>query len=62
MAGPFTLGVAAASVLVFLFISLGGYPQVISWLGWPKDSMQHFQVWRWVSHILMNFSFLALWF
>jgi len=60
MAGPVTLVVSLASMLVYLLIAMGGYAQVIVWLGWPKDSMQHFQVWRWVSHILMNFSFLAL--
>ncbi|ROR13784.1 rhomboid family intramembrane serine protease GlpG [Erwinia sp. JUb26] len=60
MAGPLTIGVSVASILVYLLIALGGYAQAIAWLGWPKDSMQHFQVWRWFSHVLMNFSLLAL--
>jgi len=60
MAGPVTLIVSAASVIVYLLISMLGYAPVIDWLGWPQDSMQHFQVWRWVSHILMNFSLVAL--
>lgn len=60
MAGPVTLVVSVASILVYLLIVIGGYAQAIAWLGWPKDDMQHFQVWRWFSHILMNFSLLAL--
>lgn len=59
MAGPVTIAVSVASIAVYLMIVLGGYVQAITWLGWPRDSSQYFQVWRWVSHILINFSLIA---
>ena len=59
MAGPLTLVVSAISVVVYLLVAMLGYAPVISWLGWPQDT-QHFQVWRWVSHVLINFSLAAL--
>jgi len=59
MAGPVTIAVSVASIAVYLLVALGGYVQAIAWLGWPKDSTQYFQAWRWVSHILINFSLVA---
>ena len=59
MAGPFTLAISVVSIVVYLLVSMLGYAPVISWLGWPQET-QHWQLWRWVSHALINFSLVAL--
>ncbi|WP_092878343.1 rhomboid family intramembrane serine protease GlpG [Izhakiella capsodis] len=58
-AGPFTLGMMIAAVLVFILMQLLGETVVMSWLSWP-DAGQYFQLWRWFSHILLHFSLLHI--
>ncbi|OON39457.1 rhomboid family intramembrane serine protease GlpG [Izhakiella australiensis] len=58
-AGPLTLGMMIAAVLVFILMQLLGETEVMSWLSWP-DSGQYFELWRWFSHILLHFSLLHI--
>lgn len=58
-AGPLTLTVMVACIVVFILMQLTGYQTVMSWLAWP-DASQHFQLWRWFSHALLHFSLLHL--
>ncbi|PIJ51242.1 rhomboid family intramembrane serine protease GlpG [Erwinia sp. OLTSP20] len=58
-AGPLTLGVIIASVLVFILMQLLGQTRVMSQLSWPNQD-QYFQLWRWFSHIFLHFSLLHI--
>lgn len=58
-AGPLTLGVMAACVVVFILMQIIGDRVVMSWLSWP-DADQHFELWRWFSHALLHFSLVHL--
>lgn len=58
-AGPLTLTVMVAAVVVFLLMQFVGDRTVMSWLSWP-DADQHFQVWRWFTHVLLHFSVLHI--
>lgn len=58
-AGPLTLTVMVACIVVFILMQLTGYQTVMSWLAWP-DASQHYQLWRWFSHALLHFSLLHL--
>ncbi|WP_042959194.1 rhomboid family intramembrane serine protease GlpG [Erwinia tasmaniensis] len=58
-AGPLTLSVIAACVLVFILMQVVGDQAVMSLLSWP-DETQHYQLWRWFSHALLHFSLLHI--
>lgn len=58
-AGPLTLLVIAAAVVVFLLMQIWGYEPVMVWLSYP-DAGQQLQLWRWFSHALLHFSILHI--
>lgn len=58
-AGPLTLLVMAACILVFILMQVFGDRAVMSLLSWP-DADQHFELWRWFSHALLHFSLLHI--
>lgn len=58
-AGPLTLGVAAACVLVFILMQLFGDGTVMDLLSWPQAD-QRLELWRWFSHALLHFSLLHI--
>ncbi|PLV61028.1 rhomboid family intramembrane serine protease GlpG [Erwinia sp. B116] len=58
-AGPLTLGVAAACVLVFILMQLFGDGTVMDLLSWPQPD-QRLELWRWFSHALLHFSLLHI--
>ncbi|RRZ89930.1 rhomboid family intramembrane serine protease GlpG [Erwinia sp. 198] len=58
-AGPLTLTVMAACIMVFILMQIVGDGTVLSWLSWP-DVDQHFQLWRWFSHALLHFSLVHI--
>ena len=55
-AGPLTLSVMVLSILIYLLMPVVGGDRLMNWLGWPADSSQYWQLWRWVSHALLHFS------
>ncbi|TCV93683.1 rhomboid family intramembrane serine protease GlpG [Biostraticola tofi] len=59
-AGPLTLVLTAACVLVFILMALLGDDQVMYWLAYPAGPEQYVQVWRWFSHVLLHFSLLHI--
>ena len=59
-AGPLTLGLTIACVLVYILMNVLGDEVVMRWLAFPADQSQRAQPWRWVSHILLHFSLLHL--
>ena len=59
-AGPFTLGLMAACILVFILMSVVGDQQVLLMLAWPYDASVEFEFWRYFTHALMHFSFLHI--
>ncbi len=59
-AGPLTLGMMALCIVAYLAMSFIGYPQVAVWLAWPFDPSLKFQLWRYVSPLLLHFSLLSL--
>ncbi len=59
-AGPFTLGLMAACILVFILMSVVGDQQIMLLLAWPYDASVEFEFWRYFTHALMHFSFLHI--
>lgn len=59
-AGPFTLGLMAACILVFILMSVVGDQQIMLLLSWPYDASVEFEFWRYFTHALMHFSFLHI--
>lgn len=59
-AGPLTMALMAACVLVYLLMQFAGDRTVMSWLAWPNGPAQYFQLWRWFSHALLHFSLLHI--
>jgi len=58
-AGPLTLVMMAASIITYILMQTVGTYTVLSWFSW-SNAGQHFQLWRWFSHILPNFSLISL--
>ncbi|ACS84128.1 rhomboid family intramembrane serine protease GlpG [Musicola paradisiaca] len=58
-AGPLTLGVMLATVVVYLLMQLYGVDRMLLVLAFP-DAAHRLQLWRWFSHALMHFSLLHL--
>lgn len=59
-AGPLTLGVLAACVMVFILMQVMGDEAVMAWLAYPDGPAQYGQIWRWFTHGLLHFSLLHL--
>ena len=59
-AGPFTLVLIAACILVFILMSVVGDQQVLLMLAWPYDASVEFEFWRYFTHALMHFSVLHI--
>lgn len=55
-AGPFTLTVMFASILIYLGLFLGFNLYLFDALHFPADSSQQWQLWRLFSHALLHFS------
>ena len=59
-AGPFTLVLMAACILVFILMSVVGDQQILLMLAWPYDASVEFEFWRYFTHALMHFSVLHI--
>jgi len=59
-AGPLTMTMMIACIVVFILMQLVGDDVALDWLAWPADASQYFQVWRWFSHALLHFSLLHI--
>ena len=59
-AGPFTMVIMAACVLVFILMQAVGDRAVMVWLAWPYKDSLHYELWRYFSHALMHFSILHI--
>ena len=59
-AGPFTLVLMVACILVFILMSVVGDQQVLLMLAWPYDASVEFEFWRYFTHALMHFSVLHI--
>lgn len=59
-AGPVTMAVMIACILVFVLMNVVGDQTVMMWLAWPYDSSVQFEAWRYFSHALMHFSVLHI--
>ena len=59
-AGPVTMAVMIACILVFVLMNVVGDQAVMMWLAWPYDSSVQFEAWRYFSHALMHFSVLHI--
>ncbi|TXU41161.1 rhomboid family intramembrane serine protease GlpG [Enterobacter roggenkampii] len=59
-AGPFTLLLMAACIIVFIIMNVVGDQSVMIALAWPYDPSLEFDVWRYFSHALMHFSVMHI--
>lgn len=59
-AGPFTLLLMAACIIVFIIMSVVGDQSVMIALAWPYDPSLQFDVWRYFTHALMHFSVMHI--
>lgn len=59
-AGPFTLGMIAACVLVYLAMQVMGDRAVMVWLAWPYADDLRYELWRYFTHALLHFSLLHI--
>ncbi|MCE0801577.1 rhomboid family intramembrane serine protease GlpG [Buttiauxella sp. A2-C1_F] len=59
-AGPFTMVIMAACVLVYLLMQIVGDRAVMTWLAWPYKDSLHYELWRYFSHALMHFSIMHI--
>ncbi|MGL5007389.1 MAG: rhomboid family intramembrane serine protease GlpG [Plesiomonas sp.] len=59
-AGPFTLTVMAICVMVYLVGMFFGNNILFSWLGFPQNSAQSWQLWRLFTHTFLHFSILHI--
>lgn len=59
-AGPVTMSVMSACIVVFILMNVVGDQTVMMWLAWPYDSAVRFEAWRYFSHALMHFSVLHI--
>ncbi len=59
-AGPLTLTVMAACVVIFGLLQFGMMNTIFSSLHFPAQSGQQWQLWRWISHALLHFSVLHI--
>ncbi|WP_155026764.1 rhomboid family intramembrane serine protease GlpG [Enterobacter bugandensis] len=59
-AGPFTLLLMAACIIVFIIMNVVGDQSVMIALAWPYDPSLDFDVWRYFTHALMHFSVMHI--
>ena len=59
-AGPFTLVLMAACILVFILMSVVGDQPMMLMLAWPYDASVEFEFWRYFTHALMHFSIMHI--
>ncbi len=59
-AGPFTLLLMAACILVFIIMNVVGDQPVMIALAWPYGPAVQYDVWRYFTHALMLFSVLHI--
>ena len=59
-AGPSTLLLMAACIIVFIIMNVVGDQSVMIALAWPYDPSLEFDVWRYFSHALMHFSVMHI--
>lgn len=59
-AGPFTLLLMAACIIVFILMNVVGDQSVMIALAWPYDPSLEFDVWRYFTHALMHFSVMHI--
>ena len=59
-AGPLTLLVMAACIMVYLLMQAVGDQIIMVWLAWPFDPSLKFEAWRYFSHALLHFSILHI--
>ncbi|UCQ11528.1 rhomboid family intramembrane serine protease GlpG [Edwardsiella tarda] len=54
--GPLTIGVTLLCILVYLCQLALGNGAVMTYLAWPADAAQHYQLWRYFTPALLHFS------
>lgn len=59
-AGPFTLLLMAACILVFIIMNVVGDQPAMIALAWPYGPAVQYDVWRYFTHALMHFSVLHI--
>ena len=59
-AGPCTLLLMAACIIVFIIMNVVGDQSVMIALAWPYDPSLEFDVWRYFTHALMHFSVMHI--
>lgn len=59
-AGPFTLLLIAACIIVFIMMNVVGDQSVMIALAWPYDPSLDVDVWRYFTHALMHFSVMHI--
>ncbi|MGL6116437.1 rhomboid family intramembrane serine protease GlpG [Plesiomonas sp.] len=59
-AGPFTLAIMAVCVLVYVLSLFIGETALFSWLGFPQNAEQSWQLWRLFTHAFLHFSILHI--
>jgi len=59
-AGPVTLTILSACILVFILMNVVGDQPVMIWLAWPYDASVQYEAWRYFTHALMHFSVLHI--
>lgn len=59
-AGPLTLAVMSACLVIFTLQQFGLANEVFSALHFPAVTGQQWQIWRWFSHVLLHFSVLHI--
>ncbi|MFP2387589.1 rhomboid family intramembrane serine protease GlpG [Enterobacter ludwigii] len=59
-AGPFTLLLMVACIIVFIMMNVVGDQSVMIALAWPYDPSLDVDVWRYFTHALMHFSVMHI--
>ncbi|WP_228029119.1 rhomboid family intramembrane serine protease, partial [Leptospira borgpetersenii] len=59
-AGPLTRSMMALCVVAYLAMHFCVSLQGAVWLAWPFDPSLNFQLWRYVSPLLLHYSLLSL--
>ncbi|WP_312748591.1 rhomboid family intramembrane serine protease GlpG [Atlantibacter hermannii] len=59
-AGPFTIGLAAVCIAVYILMLTLGDQAVMIWLAWPYDPNLDFEFWRYFTHALLHFSVMHI--
>lgn len=58
--GMLTLSVTALTILMFIGESIFGVRESLAWFGFPYESAEYVQIWRWITPILIHFSLLHI--